>query len=218
MSIRSWRSARRARHALSNERGDAEYTYERLAAEDGANDPTFFVSRPKLLGLFMVEAARLQFAYTASDGTSWKEGAPYLDVTIPPVAWERVTLDALHRSHHTLAQYVGLNGLHAHTPLAAVGAVTSARFAKVAERSLGFSVADVPADRLPAGYVEGAQGIYERFVDPAGRKPFEPAFIYQTPEALLQSQEGTDPGLAALVDTPPPRKYDHIPELDVYAF
>ena len=184
---------------------------------DGANDPNVLVSPPKhpakLLGVLMIEPALVGFDY-ADEKVQWDAGDPYLDITVPPIPKDMLGPESLRESMYLTAQYVGLNGLHAYTGMKFVGGLTSKRFAQVAERTLGFSVAQVDPSQLPAPYVEGAKGIYETFVGNSAKVPFEPAFIYHTPESILTQYADADPELAALATAPLPRKYDYVPILD----
>jgi hypothetical protein len=200
----------RERRAAAQELALAQETFAEASRAPGANDPKIYQHR-KILGMFMVEGARLRFDYAdPATGVAWQAGDPYLDVTVPPLGRKSMSLEAISASHRLLAEYVAYNGLHAYTDLRAVGSLTNHRFAAIAERFLGFQTAQVPAEVLPQDYVVNSRGLYERFIQKGGA-PYEPAFIYQSPDQLLQRY----PDLAPIVSDPLPRNYDIISELEL---
>jgi hypothetical protein len=213
MSVKKWWNDRQARIAADRERELAFNTYQELLKQPGANDPNAAAQHIKLLGVLMVENVKLGFDYSDGD-VKWSRGDPAIDIIIPPIPKDMIGLESVRESHHMLAQYVGYNGLHAYTNLQAVGAVTNMRFARVAERFMGFNIAQVDPGVLPAEYVANAAGIYDDHAKQGSGKPFEPAFIYQTPEQLLLHYADADPELAALAYDPLPRKYDFFPGLE----
>jgi hypothetical protein len=188
--------------------------YDRLDAMSGAHNPEV-LEQQKLLGHFILTIAELPFSHTG-DAAAWRTGDPYLDITIPPLGRHSMTLEDLHESHRLTAQYIAMHGLQANTDLTLIGSRTNSRFAKVAQRSLGFNIAMVDPSQYPEGYYEDSKRVYDRVVKGKHGPEFEMAFVYQTPGQLLGHYAESDPAIAALQAQPPalPANY-HIPGLQI---
>jgi hypothetical protein len=202
------RAARVRQRQADAERAQAQETVEMMRLEPGADDPRYFTSGTKLLGVYLVELASLQVDIP---GAGLRRGQPYLDVSVAPIEPSEITPGNLKESHHMLAQYVGFAGLHAYTNLAAVGGITSKHWERFVTRQLGMNTAPVPAADQQSPYVAGAQRVYDLFVPGAADRPFEPMMMYQTPGQIV----GQYPDTAPLIERPLPPVYDYIPGLQV---
>jgi hypothetical protein len=199
-----------ANRAANRERRLVLDTVAELRGDDRTNSPAVLTNKTKMLGVLMLDRGRLGFDYSNAEGHVWAQGDPYLNLVIPPLPAEELVLGALRESDKLVAEYVARHGL-VHTNLKAIGGMTNANLGRVAHRVMGYEIADLAEGQVPQEQLEAAQGIYETFT--TSHKPFEPAFIYLTPKALL-ARYIDDPEIGHLASNPPLPNYDVLPDFD----
>jgi hypothetical protein len=189
---------------------NAQTIFASMERFPGAHDPTVLIENaPKILGEWMVEPISYGFSYD-SPNISWSEDDMFLNIGILPMGPERLTLDAMRRSHHLLARYVALTGEIVRDPHQNVGSITNRKMASVAVRAFGFNIAEIPEATLLERCSSAPEAVYNLHVGASSKEAFMPVFIYQTSEELVRRYAAEDTELAIATKDPsvfPDREY-----------
>ena len=170
--------------------------YNEIVGWPGAHDVRVMErSARKALGIFVVLPSRFCFDYDGPD-IQWRRGDRYLNLGLPPLSKDQLTLKAARDSYEMVAAYTARHDL-GRFGVRAVCGLTNPRIARVAHRAFGFSVADVPTRKFPRYAVKEAKFMYDLFVDPDGKRPFRPVFVYQPLEVVQALGEAVLPRIEA---------------------